>query len=149
MLPSECGTDGSSNTRITCAITSPSPSSASSASRGAGPLAPPTCVADAPLFPSTCAFGNIRNSVVFPTCGSPIIPVCTPALSIQYFPPAQTHHPNTPPHYAFASLCLGFCRVRHIPGGPLFALNRAVFYAPASNRTVNLLNGYPIRSRTM
>src|SRR5882724_607190 len=127
MLPSECGTDGSSNTRITCAIVSTSrkgasasrffsfcmpPKStyctvayviffglyslASSTSRGSGTFATPTCVADAPPFPSTCAFVNIRNSVVFPTCGSPIIPVCTPAPSIRYLPPAQTRHPSTP-----------------------------------------------------
>src|SRR2546426_4609015 len=51
---------------------------ANSTSRRSGTFATPTCVADAPLFPSTCAFVNIRNRVVFPTCGSPIIPVCTP-----------------------------------------------------------------------
>src|SRR5260370_31757523 len=48
---------------------------ASSTSRGSGTFATPTCV-DCPLFASTFAFVKIRNSVVFPTCGSPIIPVC-------------------------------------------------------------------------
>src|SRR5260370_39039613 len=85
---------------------------ASSTSRGSGTFATPTCVADAPPFPSTCAFVNIRNSVVFPTCGSPITPVFTPSLSIRYFPSAQTNHPSTPLRFPLRTPWLGLCRVR-------------------------------------
>ena len=107
--PAECGTEGSSNSRTTCASASASRSgtsdaeffsrsfcrppistysivayviffglntSASFTTRASGTRAIPICAWFGVLRASTRAFVRMRNKLVFPTCGSPIIPVC-------------------------------------------------------------------------
>src|SRR5262249_34180363 len=74
---------------------------AKSNSRGSGTFAIPTCVCCPPLA-STLAFVKIRNSVVFPTCASPIMPVCIyliPSISpiISFRTNYEFYHTDTLP----------------------------------------------------
>ena len=50
--------------------------SASFATRASGTRAIPRCICAGALRVSTFARVKIRNKLVFPTCGSPMIPVC-------------------------------------------------------------------------